>query len=140
MNTRIYERAISIAKALKPKVQNGKSAHSTFVIRQSKIVCIAVNDYTKPHNEKRFGKYGNWKGFLTAYKPSTHSECAAISKLGEEELGDYEFLNIRIDNNGNANMARPCPNCYTVLRSFGGGPKKMFYSDSEGNLIQDERF
>jgi len=140
MNIRIYNRAVEIAKAMKPKTQNGKSAHSTFIIRQSRIICIAVNDYLKPHNAKKFGRYGNWKGFLTPYRPSTHSECAAVAKLGEEDISDYEFLNLRIDNNGNVNMARACPNCHNAIKSFGGGPKKMFYSDNNGELAQDERF
>ncbi len=103
------------------------------------MVCIAINNYKKAHNCKRFGKYDNWKGFESEYRPSIHSECAAIAKMGEEDVSDYTFLNIRIDNNGGANMARACPNCAKAIMSF-GGCKKMFYSDSNGELVQDERF
>ena len=124
---------------MKPKVQTGKSAHTTFAIRKSRIICIATNNYKKIHNEKRFGKYENWKGFESEYKPCIHSECSALLKLGEEDISDYEFLNIRVDNNGKPNMSRACVNCERVLKSF-GGPRRMFYSDSEGNLQQDERF
>jgi formylmethanofuran dehydrogenase subunit E len=140
MNERMYQRAIEISRALKPQIQTGKSAHTTIVYKKSKMVCIATNDYSKPHNERRFGRYENWKGFKTEYRPCTHSEAKAILKLGEENLSDYTFLNIRIDNNGNANMARACPNCMRTLQSFGGGPKKMFYSDGNGELTRDERF
>jgi deoxycytidylate deaminase len=139
MNQRIYQRALEISRALKPKVQSGKSAHTTIVFRKSRMVCIATNDYKKRHNENRFGRYENWKGFLSEYRPCVHSEMAALVKLGEEDISDYTFLNIRIDNNGNANMARPCPNCQKTLLMF-GGPKKMFYSDSNGVMQQDERF
>lgn len=139
MNDRLYQRALEISIALKPKVQNGKSAHTTFVIYKSKFICIATNNYNKLHNINKFGKYENWKGFKTEYKPCVHSECQAILKIGEEDISDYEFLNIRIDNNGKPNMARACPNCEKVIKSF-GGCKKMFYSDTNGQLQQDERF
>jgi len=140
MNARIYERAVEISRALKPKVQTGKSAHTTLVYHKSKMVCIATNNYNKLHNANRFGKYENWKGFQSEYRPCVHSELSALVKLGEEDISDYTFLNIRIDNNGNPNMSKACVNCARTLTMFGGGPKKMFYSDSGGNLVRDERF
>jgi len=139
MNQRIYARAIEIARALKYKVQNGKSAHTTLILRKSKIICIASNNYNKIHNKKKFGYYENWKGFESEYRPCVHSECSAISKMGEDDMSEYTFLNIRIDNNGNPNMAKACPNCARAIQSF-GGCKKMFYSDSNGEIQRDERF
>jgi hypothetical protein len=139
MNQRIYERALEISIALKPKVQSGKSAHTTFVYHKSKMICVATNNYRKLHNANRFGKYENWKGFQSEYRPCVHSEISALIKMGEEDISDYTFLNIRIDNNGRANMAKACVNCARTLSMF-EGPKKMFYSDANGNLVQDERF
>jgi hypothetical protein len=123
---------------LKPRVQSGKSFHLSRAIKKSRIVCIAANDYNKKHNERRFGKYENHKGFLTEYRPCIQSEVKLLLKIGEEELSDYELLNLRIDNNGRANMSKACPNCYTTLLGF--SPRKVFYSDSDGECIQDERF
>jgi len=138
MNQRIYQRAVEISQALRPN--NARLFfHTSFAVRKSRIVCIAVNNFSKLHNENRFGKYVNTRGYKEEYVPFTHSECSLISKLGEEDISDYEFLNIRITFDGKANMARPCFNCARVLASF-GGPKKMFYSDSNGIMQQDERF
>lgn len=139
MNQKTYERAIEISIALKPKVQNGKSAHTTFVYHKSKMICVAVNNYNKRHNENRFGKYENWKGFKSEYRPCVHSELSALIKIGEEDISDYVFLNIRIDNNGRPNMAAACPNCTRTLQAL-GNPKKMFYSNANGELTRDERF
>lgn len=107
-------------------------------IKKSRIVCIATNNYEKKHNERRFGKYENWKGFQDEYRPCVHSETMLLIRLGEEDLRDYELLNIRIDNNGKANMSKACPNCARTLQGF--APRRMFYSDPDGNLQQDERF
>ena len=138
MNQRIYNRAIEMARALKPRVQTGKSHHISALVYKSRIVCVAANDYTKLHNAKKFGKYDNWKGFKSEYRPCIHSEIRLLTKCGEEDLSDYELLNVRIDNRNNVNMARACPNCARTLVGF--APKKVFYSDENGQLVQDERF
>ena len=59
VNQRIYKRCLEVAKAMKPRVQNGKSYHVCYLIRKGKVICIGTNDYTKTHNVKRFGKYEN---------------------------------------------------------------------------------
>ena len=140
MNQRIYKRCLEVAKAMKPRVQNGKSYHVCYLIRKGKVICIGTNDYTKTHNVKRFGKYENWKGFESEYRPCIHAEISTLIRNGETDLSNYEVLNVRIDNNNNANMSLPCPNCFRILSSLDGPPRKVFYSDAEGNLQQDERF
>jgi hypothetical protein len=140
MNQRIYNRCLEAAKALKPKVQSGKSFHASFLIRKSKIICIATNNYNKAHNHNRFGRYDNWKGFESEYRPCIHSEVQILIRNGETDISDCELLNIRVDNNKNANMSKCCPNCARLLLQIDGPPKKVFYSDGEGNLQQDDRF
>lgn len=140
MNQRIYQRALEISRALKPKVQSGKSHHVCFLIRKSKIICIGVNNYKKTHNQNRFGVYQNHKGFKTEYRPCVHAEGNLLIKNGETDISDCELLNIRIDNSGKPNMAKPCLNCFGVLSSLDGPPKKVFYSDEGGECKQDERF
>jgi Cytidine and deoxycytidylate deaminase zinc-binding region len=138
VNQRIYARLLEVSKAMKPRVQTGKSYHVSALVYKSRIICIATNDYTRMHNEKRFGRYENWKGFESPYRPCIHSEIKLITKWGEEDLSDYELVNVRVDNNGNPNMAKACPNCARTLQGF--APRRVFYSDSEGNLQQDDRF
>jgi hypothetical protein len=132
MNLRIYNRAISIAKALKPSKIFGKSFHSTFIIRKSKIVCIGVNNYNKAHNSNRFGTYKNYKNLPGEYRPSTHSEINAIIRYGEEDLSGHEILNIRINNNGVPTISQCCPNCKKIIESL--NPKKVYHSNLNGEL------
>ena len=140
MNNRLFNRCVEFSKALKPKIQNGKSFHVSFLVKKSRIICVATNNYKKLHNTKRFGTYDNWKGFESEYRPCIHAEVNVLIKTGETDISDCEMLNIRIDNNGGANMSKPCPNCSRLLSSLDGPPKKVFYSDGDGNLRQDERF
>jgi deoxycytidylate deaminase len=137
MNTRIYNRAIEIATALKTK-KTGKSHHCCLIYRKGKTVAIGINDYTKAHNSNRFGRYENHKGYLTEYRACRHAELSAVIRYGEEDLSDCEMLVVRIDKDNNPTLSRPCPNCARVVGGL--NIKKVFYSDSDGNFIQDERF
>lgn len=132
MNLKIYNRCVEIARALKTHKTSGKSFHSTFIIRKSKIVCIGFNDYNKLHNANKFGEYKNYRNLPGEYKPSLHSEISALIKWGEEDLSDCEILNIRIDNNFCANYSAACPNCQRVIR--GVRPKRVYHSNKMGQL------
>jgi deoxycytidylate deaminase len=138
MNQRSYMRAVEIATALKSKKALGKSHHCAFIYRNGKIMSIGVNDYTKQHNSKRFGKYEDHKGYTTEYKACRHAEISSIIRYGEEDLRDCEMLVVRIDNRKNANLSKCCINCARVLQGL--NIKKVFYSDGDGNFQQDERF
>jgi hypothetical protein len=133
MNLRIYNRCIEVSKALKPsKESGGKSYHTTFAIRKSKIVCIGFNNYQKKHNSNRFGVYKNHRNLPGEYNPSLHSEISMCIKLGQEDLSDYEILNIRIDNNNNPVMSQACPNCRRILQDL--NPKRVYHSNANGEL------
>jgi deoxycytidylate deaminase len=137
MNIRLYNRAVEIAKALKPRAQNGKSFHITCAIVKSRIVCVGVNSYTKMHPYHRFGKYhSHHSEYKDEYRPSLHSEVSMIVKLGEEDLSCYDILNIRINNNGNVSNSNFCPNCFRTITNL--NPKSLWYSGANGELLQRE--
>jgi hypothetical protein len=138
VNDKIYQRAVKKAKQLKPHVSIGKSHHITVAIKKSRIICVGVNNYKKLHNTKKFGEYANLKGFETPYQPCLHSEISLIIKLGEEDLSDYELLNIRLGNEDSPVMSKSCDNCAKVLQDL--QPKRVFYSDEQGKCQQDNRF
>lgn len=135
MNQRIFNRCVEIAKALRPKIKKGKAHHCTFAIKKSKIICIGVNDYDKQHPKHKFGRYEDHKGYTSEYQPCLHSEVSLSIKLGEETWKGLEILNIRIGNNDDVRMSKPCCNCSNlIIKPL--NPKKFFYSDNNGELIE----
>lgn len=130
MNNKIFNKLVEISKAMKGRRQTGMRFHTTFFLKKRKIVCVGWNDYTKNHLSHKFGEYKAHKTFTETYKPSIHSECAAIIKFGETDLSGYEVCNVRIDNNGSLSLSKPCSNCAKLLSSL--SPKKIFFSTENG--------
>jgi deoxycytidylate deaminase len=133
MNKKVFDRLIEISKAMKNRRQTGMRFHTTFFLKKGKIICVGWNDYNKLHRSHKFGEYKAHKAsfsFKGSYQPSLHSECAAIIKLGETDLSEYEICNVRIDNNLNIALSKPCPNCLTLISSL--NPKKIYYSTQDG--------
>lgn len=133
MNQKIAKRYIEIAKAMKPKMQTGKSFHVTCIFDKSKLLSIATNDYSKEHRRHRFGKYHPLKGGSKGYTPGCHSEIAAILKLGEQDCSKYTFFNIRIGNNGEPSLSKPCSNCFRVLEMVGF--KRIYYTSKDSIMV-----
>tara|TARA_R110000765_G_scaffold213066_1_gene318102 strand:- start:1208 stop:1603 length:396 start_codon:yes stop_codon:yes gene_type:complete len=119
-----FKRLEEIAKALKPIHQSGKSFHVTVIFKKNKLLCIANNNYKKLHPWHKFGRYLPTKS-EGVYTSGIHSECAALIKLGRMECDDLTFVNLRIDNNGEPAMSKPCKNCHRVLEQV--GYKQLWY-------------
>ena len=128
MNSRLYSRALEIARALKPTFQTGQQFHVSFLFRKNRLLCFASNNYHKHHLEHRFGRYFNSR-FSAAgkeYRPSLHSECAVAIRAGLEDWCGITLLNVRINNHGNAALAKCCSNCKRVVAAL--GPRRICYS------------
>jgi deoxycytidylate deaminase len=134
VNKKTFERAVEMAKAIKPTKKTGKSFHVSIIYRKNRMICVGYNDYNRPHNEKRFGKYINHKGYESEYKPCIHSEISSIIRHGEENLNKYDMLNIRIGNEDQVLLSRPCPNCLRVCTEI--NLDNIFYSTDENNYEQ----
>jgi hypothetical protein len=130
MDSRITK-AVDIAWALRGRgLQTGRQFHVTVIFHRSRLVSIGYNNYLKSHPAKRFGPFKPFKSKTPNYHPSLHSEISAICKLGVDDTSAFTFINIRIDNNGNLNNAKPCPNCLAVMNKLGF--RNIFYSTLEG--------
>jgi len=123
-----FKRLEEIAKALKPVSQSGKNFHVTFVYNKNKLLCVANNDYRKRHPYHKFGEYLP-EIKTDRYIPGIHSECAAIIKMGLEDCSHLTFVNLRIDNNGNPAISKPCNNCSRLLNQIGF--KQIIFFDGE---------
>jgi len=132
MNCRTFNRLVEISKALKPLKSSGRAFHVTGAVKKGRIVCIGINNYHRHHKSHVYGRYYNYK-FTNEYRASLHSEISLLTKLGEEDLSDYEICNVRIGNDGKIRMSKPCKNCLRVLtEQF--TPKNVFYSNDSGEM------
>lgn len=130
MNEKVFNRLVDISKAMKSRCQTGMRFHTTFFLKKSKVICIGFNDYNKKHLSHKYGEYKAHKFCKDPYRPSLHSECACIIKFGETDLSSYEVCNVRIDNNSQLSLSKPCPNCFKLLSSL--TPKRIYYSTHNG--------
>lgn len=126
------QRVIEMARALKPLKSTGKPFHVTACYRKNKLLSIGCNDYRHLHPERRFGKYvANKTG--GKYIPGRHSEIAAVMNAGEDDFSNITFINVRINNNDEVDIAKPCPNCYRVLAEQLGF-KSIIYTTADGGI------
>ena len=123
-------KCIEITKCLKKDKSTGHSFHTTFIFDKSKLLSIGFNNYNKLHRRHRFGIYRGTKDNPEKYISGIHSEIDAIIKLGRTDCSRLVFINIRIDNNNNPNMSKPCENCFRVLQGLGF--KQIYYIDQLG--------
>jgi len=137
VNHKIASKLIEMAKAMKGIRATGKSWHISAAVRQGRIACIGWNDYRRHHNWMKWGRYLNIKSLPGKYLASVHSECSLATKLGEENWEDYSIYNIRIDNNGNPNMSRPCANCMRCL-VIPLRPRNLFFTNALGQFEELE--
>lgn len=124
-----FKRLESISSSLKPLYQTGQSFHVTFVYLGSKLIKIGQNNYRKNHRAHKYGNYNPTKKSTAAYIAGIHSEIDSLIRLGTNECFDYTFVNIRIGNDGNPRISKPCANCFRVLRQT--GYKAIWYFDGK---------
>lgn len=127
MNNRL-NRIIEIAKCLKPEKQNGQHYVVAGAMLGSRLVGLGFNDYTREHPRHKFGEYKPTRGDSKNYKASLHAEISLIKKL-KHDPQDLTFYIVRIDNNNQVALARPCKNCFRVFQKK--GYRKILYSMSE---------
>lgn len=130
MNNKLFNRCVSIAKALKSESQSGRAFHTSFAIDHGRIIKIGINNYSRVY-DGRFGKYKS-KFVTFDYIPGIHSEIDLALKLGSQDWNGLEILNIRIDNNNKVALSKPCQNCGRIVANQ-FRPKRLFYSNNEGN-------
>lgn len=123
---------MQLAKAMKPTKQSGRAYHVTFICKKRKVVAIGFNDFHRRHPARKWGEYNPTKNIDAEYEPCLHSEISAIIKCGQEDCSQYDFFNIRINNNGKIAPSKPCENCQRVLNQI--GYNKVYYFDEEMNL------
>lgn len=128
-------RCVEIARALKSSNQTGQYFHTTFIFRKRKALAIGINNYNKINLASRWGEYLPCKNDgPTRYIAGIHSEISALIKNGLEDCSDLDFFNVRIGNNNQIGMSKPCKNCQRVLKQVGF--KNLYYFDESCRICQ----
>jgi deoxycytidylate deaminase len=124
------KKCIEISKCLKKDKESGRSFHCTFIYNKNKLLSIGFNSYKKLHRRHIFGAYKGTKDNPEQYIAGIHSEIDALIKLGKTDCSKLTFVNVRIDKNKQANISKPCENCFRVLQGLGF--KQIYYIDALG--------
>jgi len=126
-----FKKLIEISLALKNSHQFLRCFHVTFAINKGRIISIGINHY-KTHPRSLFLPYQGKDGADLRNQVGLHSELACWGKLGYEDCSSLTFVNVRIDNNGQANYAKPCNGCSVLFKQINA--KKVFYSNRDGGF------
>lgn len=130
MNNRL-NRIIELAKCLKPEKQSGQHYVVAGAMLGSRLVALGFNDYNKEHPRHKFGEYKPTRGDSQNYKPSVHAEIDLIRRL-KHDPQDVTFYVVRIDNNNQVALARPCLNCQKQFDKLGF--RRIIYSISNNEF------
>jgi deoxycytidylate deaminase len=91
------------------------------IYRRKTIISSAHNSVVKSR-KKLHPKYQKWKN-------SVHAEIDAIISA-RADLKRSSMIVVRINNNGNLMLAKPCDHCMTYIRHV--GIKEVIYSINNG--------
>lgn len=128
-------RCVEITRALKSHNQTGQYFHATFIFKKRKTLAIGINNYNKVNLVSRWGEYLPCKNDgPTRYIAGIHSEISALIKNGLEDSSDLDFFNVRIGNNNQIGMSKPCKNCQRVLKQIGF--KNLYYFNEFGLICE----
>ena len=125
-----FDVAKNIASSADPKVTH--YLHSSVILdREGRIISTGKNHYTGKYVLTDDGAY---------IKKTVHSEVHALTRVDIRRLDNAVIVNYARTNVA-AILARPCDNCWVILRKLGF--KKVFYtvrSDLQKPLWREERF
>lgn len=134
MNKFEKSKEISFALFEKERDFSQRCNHFSFVFYKNRLISIARNSY-KTHPINLYNpKYGTSGANISSSKGSC-SELNAFIKirnLTNIPFNKLTLINIRINNNGEIALARPCSSCFSLIQWL--SPKEVFYSTNLGEF------
>lgn len=135
---KIIDESIELARALFPIAYKEKEKgiyrtfHFAFIFYKSTLISVGVNSFKENPKIYKLGKkFRNRKQYLYAKQ---HAEMDAISKIIGKFYIDKKciLISLRLSANLNLQNARPCKECYNVIRAF--GIKHIYYSTKDQTI------
>lgn len=116
----MFNKFIDMARAMYDPDFVGRCQHFSFITYKNRIISVGKNS-PKTHPANLLNPRYVRDGFNTSKIKGSCSELASIRKL--KNLTNIPFskcslFNVRINNNGFPDMARPCSSCESLLRYF----------------------
>lgn len=106
-------------------IKGHRCKHQAFIIKKNKIIAIGINSMkTHPANLKFAYRFPDGQG--------THAEMKACLKGNKKSYKHHEMVVIRINNNGNVDMSKPCEGCQNVIKSY--KIDTVWYSNKNGEF------
>lgn len=126
-NPKIIQKSIEIAKSIPVA---GKPHHFAFGYHRNKLLAIGTNSYDETSSVNYFNRK-----FGTEYY-AIHAELDLIKKLwGKIHIDkSLKVVILRTNRFGQLRISKPCSNCQTLLDGL--GINKIWYSDSQGNIVE----
>lgn len=117
MNLKRIERCVKIAQNLQ-SLRTGRNLHFSFILKNNRILCYAVNDYRNEHLAYKFGKYYPLRPDVKHYVTSRHSESEVLklylNKFGNLDVSGLTLFNLRLSCEGKTMLSKPCLNCQRI--------------------------
>lgn len=103
--------------------QHNNYKHFSFIIKRNRIISLGWNLQKKTDTFAHKFKYKH---------PFIHSELMAIKNFPypPTELYKCKMINIRLNNNKQLRLSKPCKNCQNLLNFF--ELKEIWYSHNNG--------
>jgi len=119
------KRILALARRAAMRGTYGGIKHGAVLIRGGSIINMACNKSNFCSFGKRFRKTG--EGLSTL-----HAELACILNLDRSTTSGASIYVVRVGNDDEFKMSRPCSMCDAALRHV--GVKRVNYTNVEGNL------
>lgn len=125
MKSSLFKEAMKIAVAkIDTHPERKYYMHYSFIVQNNKIIAWATN--TKKEPPLHYGYHSRIQ-YYEKYPPKTHSEIQAY-KRARGILGKnyFEIINIRLNQQAEVKISKPCPCCYEILSEL--GCRRFYYS------------
>lgn len=126
MSRRLFGRCVSLSKELvKFDSAHKTQRHTSFLCYRNKIVLSSLNEKYKTHPiAQQFGHRFQ----------ASHSELGIIQKcpVNWRELPNFTVVNVRLNQNLEVMLSKPCKFCHKMLDFFNVG--KVYYSCDDGSF------
>lgn len=114
-------RYFELAKRLTTFSDHHQHSIGSVIVKKNKVISVGYNSI-KTHTRSPH-----------AFK-STHSEFKACWGVAPEELKGASIYIYRQLKDGSLGLARPCPSCYSFLKSV--GIKTIYYTDYDNYKME----
>lgn len=132
MNQKELMRCVTAISLSQPNGLGKRCNHIAIVTKRNRIISVGTNS-DKTHPMAKTLK-------LARQTETMCAELAAALKIGlshKEGLPDFRGLTmtvVRVGNNGELRMSKPCQGCQRMLAQCGF--KRVMYSNGQGDLVR----